>query len=118
MMATNADLAARSQAAVGLAIVLEKLAENSGTNRTTLLNRALTSCLDVLVGSNQRDGEEADLFWTKEAGLKAGHLAELLEQWPQAINVYRRLQGLIPAAAPKFENDIFRCTEHLSGVKR
>ncbi len=118
MASTNANIAARSQAAVGLAIVLEKLAENSGTNRTTLLNLALTNCLDVFVGSIRREGEESDLFWTKEAGLKAGHLAELLEAWPQAINVYRKLQALIPAAAAKFDNDILRCTLHLAGAKR
>jgi TolA-binding protein len=118
MLSTNANIAARSQAAVGLAFVLEKLAENSGTNRTALLNLALTNCLDVLVGSIRREGEESDLFWTKEAGLKAGHLAELLEAWPQAVNVYRKLQALIPAAASKFDNDILRCTQHLSGAKR
>jgi molybdenum cofactor cytidylyltransferase len=105
MVSTNANIAARSQAAVGLALVLEKLAENSGTNRTALLNLALTNCLDVLLGSIRREGEESDLFWTKEAGLKAGHLAELLEAWSQAINVYRKLQELIPAAASKFDND-------------
>ena len=118
MLSTNANITARSQAAVGLAMVLEKLAENSGTNRTALLNLALTNCLDVLVGSIRREGEEPDLFWTKEAGLKAGHLAELLEAWPQAVNVYRKLQGLIPAAAAKFDNDILRCTQHLAGAKR
>ena len=96
---------------------LENLAENSGTNRAVLLNLALTNCLDVFVGSIRREGEEPDLFWMKEAGLRAGHLAELLEKWPQAINVYRKLQELVPAAVAKFDNDILRCRQRLSGVK-
>jgi TolA-binding protein len=117
LVSTNAGIAARSQAAVGLALVLENLAENSGTNRAVLLNLALTNCLDVFVGSIRREGEEPDLFWMKEAGLRAGHLAELLEKWPQAINVYRKLQELVPAAVAKFDNDILRCRQRLSGVK-
>jgi len=117
ILSTNANVAARSQAKVGLAIALEKKADQSaGTNRTDLLNRALASCLDVFVGGNLRDGEEPALFWRKEAGLHAGRLAEKLQQWDQAKNVYTQLKDLVPALAPRLDNNIRRCEEHRAGA--
>ncbi len=117
ILATNADVAARSQARVGLAVVLEKQADQqaAGTNRTALLNLALANCLDVFVGSNLRDGEESALFWRKEAGVQAGRLAEKLQQWTQAKNVYVQLKGLVPALGPRLDASIRRCDEHRSG---
>jgi tetratricopeptide (TPR) repeat protein len=113
ILSTSADIAARSQAKVGLAIVMEKQAEQAaGTNRTALLNRALSSCLDVFVGTDLRDGEEPALFWRKEAGLEAGRLAEKLQEWDQARNVYGQLKWLVPALSPKLDNSIRRCDEH------
>ena len=113
--ATNADVAARSQARVGLAVTLEKQADQTtGTNRTALLSQALTNCLDVFTGSVLRDHEKPDLFWQKEAGLMAGHLAEQLQEWDQARNVYAELKALVPALASRFEASIRRCEEHRS----
>ena len=118
IVSTNADIAARSQAKVGLAIVMEKQADlSSGTNQIFLLNLALTNCLDVFTGSILRDGEKPDLFWRKEAGMVAGHLAEELQQWEQARNVYKQLKGLVPALSSKFDISIRRCEEHRSGDK-
>jgi len=116
ILSTNAVIAARCQAKVGLAIVLEMQADQAaGTNRTALLNAALTNCLEVLIGSVLRDGEELDLFWTKEAGLVAARLAEALQEWDQAKNVYTQLKGLVPALGPKLDASIRRCEEHRSG---
>jgi TolA-binding protein len=118
ILATNADVAARSQARVGLAIVLEKQADlAASTNRTALLNQALANCLDVFVGTNLRDGEESALFWRKEAGLQAGRLAEKLQQWNQAKNVYLQLKGLVPALGPRLDASIRRCEENRSSEK-
>ena len=118
IVSTNADIAARSQAKVGLAIVMEKQADlSSGTNQIFLLNLALTNCLDVFTGSILRDGEKPDLFWRKEAGMVAGHLAEELQQWEQARNVYKQLKGLVPSLSSKFDISIRRCEEHRSGDK-
>jgi tetratricopeptide (TPR) repeat protein len=116
ILSTNADIAARSQAKVGLAIALEKQAEQSaGTNRTALLNQALANCLDVFVGSNLRDGEAPALFWRKEAGLYAGRFAEKLQQWDQARKVYLQLKDMVPALSPKLDINIRRCEERRSG---
>ncbi len=117
IVSTNANVAARSQAKIGLAIALEKKAEQSaGINRTDLLNQALANCLDVFVGGNLHDGEEAALFWRKEAGLYAGRLAEKLQQWDQAKNVYIQLKDLVPALSPRLDNNIRRCEERRSGA--
>jgi TolA-binding protein len=117
ILATNAPVAARSQAKIGLAIALEKLADQtSATNRTAFLTLALNHCLEVLNGNSiLRDGERPDLFWQKEAGLQAGRLAESLQQWPQAIKIYEALAELIPGARARFENNILRCKARLSG---
>jgi len=79
---TNASVAARSQAQIGLGIVLEKMAAPaSGTNQTVLQQLALDNYLEVFetwTGKHLRDGETADPLWVKEAGLLALPLIEKL----------------------------------------
>src|SRR5262249_12849081 len=95
-----ADVRARSIAKVGLAITLEKLAEqdpDSGADRTALLVSARDQYLDVLNGSFLRPGEKSDPFWTKEAGLKVSRLlADVLKQRGQAIKALEQLQAKFP----------------------
>ncbi len=70
-----ADASLRSRAQIGFGLALEKMAaQASGTNQTALLHLALDNYLDVFdtwTGKNLRDGETADPFWVKEAGLRA-----------------------------------------------
>jgi TolA-binding protein len=93
----QADVAACSQAKVGQATVLGKWAEQkTGAERTALLKQALSSCLDVVYGAILRDtNEQLDPFWTKEAGMKAFDLAEELQAWSQAANIYQRLKNTV-----------------------
>jgi TolA-binding protein len=92
-----AKIAARSQAQIGWGIALEKKAAlMTGNDQTNSLQRVLNNYLDVLYGKNLRDGETSDAFWTKKAGLQAAALAETLGEWPQAVNIYRRLEELLP----------------------
>ena len=67
---------------VGYGLVLEKAAESvTGVDRTNLLQAALDKYLDVFdtnVGKNLRDGEVADPWWVKEAGLRALPLIQSL----------------------------------------
>ncbi len=117
LSATNAPLAARCQASVGLALILEKQAESAAaTNQVTLLTNALNRCLEVFDNSILRDGEKPDLFWRKEAGLKAASFAERLELWPQAVRINEELRELVPAARARFDKNIARCKTHLSSV--
>ena len=113
----RADATARSIAEVGLGVVLEKVAEQkSGEEQITVQKLALNHYLDVFYKKVLRDNEEADLFWTKKAGLEAGRLAESLQEWLPAINVYRQLQELLPQLRESFEKRIFKCQENTKRI--
>jgi TolA-binding protein len=93
-----ADARARSIAKVGLAITLEKLAQQSvDPDRTALFTAARDQYLDVLNGNVLRAGEPPDPFWTKEAGLKVSRLlGDVLKQRVQAIKALEQLQKTFP----------------------
>lgn len=110
-----ADAAARSQAQLGIGLVLEKrAAQATGPDQTALLQQALQDHLDVFYEKNLRDGEAADSFWVKKAGLEAASVAETLGEWPQAVNVYRRLEELLPQLHDLLEKKIDNAREHIT----
>jgi TolA-binding protein len=75
----SAEAAARSQAQLGIGMVYEKLAAlTNGVAQTALLQTALDNYLDVFFRNNLHDGETADPYWVKEAGLDALPLVEAL----------------------------------------
>lgn len=94
-----ADVTARSGAKIGLGLALEKLALQPGsTNTSALLALARDQCLDVFDNNNfLREREQADPFWTKEAGLEAVRLCEALKQPGQARRICERLQQQFPS---------------------
>jgi TolA-binding protein len=113
--APPASAGARSQAQMGIGLVLEKrAAQATGPDQTALLQQALQDYLDVLYGNNLRDGEAADPFWVKKAGLQAASVAETLGEWPQAVNVYRRLEELLPQLHDMLEKKIGNAREHIT----
>ena len=68
----QADVAARSEAKLGQAIVFEKWAEQkTGAARDTLLKQALSNCLDVVYGNILRENEELRSF-AHEGGRRQG----------------------------------------------
>ena len=77
-----ARISARSRAQIGFGIALGKKAElAAGEEQKQLFQLALGNYLDVFetwTGKNLRDGEVADLFWVKEAGLRALPLIQSL----------------------------------------
>jgi TolA-binding protein len=95
----QADVAARSEAKVGQAIVLAKWAEQkTGAEQTALLKRALSNCLDVVYGTKmilRDDNEKPDPRWTQRAGERGFYLAEALQSWSQAVNIYMRLTNSV-----------------------
>jgi TolA-binding protein len=100
-----ATISARSRAQIGFGIALEKKAAAAGGDQTTLLQLALNNYLDVFysrVGKNLRDGEEADPFWVKKAGLQALPLVESLgvDDPPTFFN---HLEGLFPELRDSLE---------------
>ncbi len=114
-----ANIAARSQAQMGIGLVLEKRAtQATGSDQTALLQQALQNYLDVLYGKNLRDSEAADPFWAKKAGLQAAGVAETLGEWPQAVNVYRRLETLLPSLRDMLEKKIGNAQEHIGAAQK
>lgn len=111
----GADLAARSQALVGLGLVAERLAElQPAGQQQPLLQRAMDYYLDVLYERHVRQGEQWDasgLFWLKRAGLDAARLAESLQAWPQAVRLYERLAALLPPLKPVLEKRLEKARE-------
>ncbi len=73
-----AHIAARSRAQIGFGIALEKKAAAAGGDQKMLLALALDNYLGVFYENNLRNDEQADAFWTKEAGLQALPLIETL----------------------------------------
>jgi TolA-binding protein len=100
-----ADVAARSQAEVGMAICLEKKAALAPTTaeRSALLTVALAHYLNVTEGGNLRDGENADLFWVERAASGGGQLAEQLRRWEVAERLYLRFKESVPQFRDKYE---------------
>lgn len=112
MNAPAAGPGARSEAQIGLALLLEDMARGEPTtNQPALLRAALSHCLDVLYLKNLREGESPDWFWVKKAGLEAARLAERLGDWPVAVSLYRRLQELLPPLRDSLERKIQRARE-------
>jgi len=110
----NADPAFRAQAKVGQARVLEIQAETlTGVEQTEKRKLALNLCLDVLYDeSDIRDGGKPNLlFWTQKAGLQAGHLAELMQDWRHARKAYERLRKLLPVLSASLDKKILSAQE-------
>jgi TolA-binding protein len=111
---SNAIPAARYQARIALATVAEKQAAlKTGDEQAALLSFALSNCLEVLNGSYEPEGERPDPHAVMEAGLRAGGLAEKMNLWTQAVNIYTNLAGLLPALRPTFEKRAQRAQEHI-----
>jgi TolA-binding protein len=109
-----ANISLRSQAQIGAGIVLEKKAAlASGDAQKGLLELALDNYVDVLHEDNLRDGETADLFWVKTAGLQAAALAETLGRWETAADIYGRLEILMPQLSGPLERKIAAANAHL-----
>jgi TolA-binding protein len=110
------DAKARSIAKLGLATILERQAQQNSASAGALQKAALNHCLDVFFGHENviREGEQADPFWTRRAGLEAARLAELQGEWVHAIRIYQRLQELLPVMRPRTEKGILRAQEQLA----
>jgi TolA-binding protein len=92
-----ADLAARSEAEVGLGKVLEQ----QGQPKLALAH------YEKVVYEN--DGREFDPGWVREAGLSAARIYLELGQGDKAQNIYKRLIGMIPA----LESTLQRRIDHI-----
>ncbi len=98
----GADAAARSNAKVGLGLVLEAMAAQQKTPEEQLRLFKLACaqyCAVVYDEDFLRDGERPDPFWTIKAGMQAATLLnDRLNDHPAAVNIYKRLRTLFPAS--------------------
>lgn len=116
----HASFATRSQARAALGAVAEsQAAQKTGGERTALLKQALGHYLDAFFYEKTlRDGEQPDWFWVRKAGLEAARVAESLEEWSQALNIYQGLQKLLPPLQGSLEKKIARAQEQLASPKK
>ena len=99
-----ADARCRSIAEVGLAKVLEKQAEQaSSAERTHLLSEAVRHYWNVVDGQVLGENEAADPLWLKEAAMAAARLAEELQRWDEAANLYQKLAKWAPPLRKTWE---------------
>jgi TolA-binding protein len=97
---------ARNQAELGLAMVLERMAETkTGAEREALLQAALDHLLNIVYGESV-EGEEPDPYYLKLAGKEAGRLAESMGNTNAAIELYKRLSRAAPALKSMWESRI------------
>ncbi len=101
---SSANISARSQAQIGFGLTLEKKAAQAlGDNQTKLRQLALDNYLDVFYETNLRDGEQADSFWLKKAGLQALDVMQALQEWPQMDKFFDRLEEKLPQLKDSLE---------------
>jgi TolA-binding protein len=113
----KADVAARSQAEMGLGLVLERQAAlKKPAERAATLRQALDRYLNVVYGKNLAEGERLDPVWLREAGLAAARLAEELKQWDVALKLYENLAAALPPLRPSMEKRIERTRELGAGA--
>jgi TolA-binding protein len=106
-----AGISARSQARVGIGIVLERLAR---TTDPELWRAAFESYYSVADPRHLRDGEKLDPYWFYNAGLAAARLAEEHQEWETAIRIYLRMIDALPALRPGLERKLEKAREQLS----
>lgn len=114
-----ADVSTRSQAELGIGIVLERQAQSKvAPEGTELLNAAREHYLNVFYGKNLRADEKPDPFWLNKAGLAAARLAEEQKQWDLAINIYSRLVSTTPALQTSLNRKIDKARDQLRVEKK
>ncbi|MCX7721715.1 MAG: tetratricopeptide repeat protein [Verrucomicrobiae bacterium] len=118
----RARASARSQAEVGLGLVLDKQAEFvPPEDQARMRQRALEHYLRVVYQQNLREGEQPDTFWIKEAGLRAVRLAEELQMWEQLAKdggICDYLGTVLPQNAQFFEARKARAKARMAALAR
>ena len=113
-----ANVAARSEAQVGIASVFERLAQpGTGDAEQRLLRQALSHLEEVVYQSNLSPDDHPNLFWVKKAGLEAWPLLERLRDWDHAEKLYLRLQELVPVSRATFQRKIDQAREKRAAEK-
>lgn len=111
----GATLAVRSQAQVGMGIVLEKKAAllTAIPDQTALLTLALQNYMAVFNGANRGDDDAAqDPIWTEKAGLAAADLLSRMGQWQQAATIYAKMSAKMPELKDMLARKLDAAAQH------
>jgi TolA-binding protein len=104
---------ARDEARFKLGATIEKQAAlKTGAEQTALLKRALNQYVDAFY-EGLHDTEKPSPFWTKKSGLQAAQLAEALQEWQTAYDIYKQLKDLLPVLAPVCEKKIAKISPYV-----
>lgn len=110
----TASVAVRSQAEIGIAQTVEKLAQTRPVSESTnLVERAFNHYYNIVSEKNLKPGERPDAFWFKEAGLAAAGLAERRGQWEIAAGIYERLLRELPPLREMLQSRLEKAQEQL-----
>lgn len=114
------NIAARSEAQVGLAGVYADVAQQAaGEEQQNLLRLAVRHLSAIVYRENVNgDAEVSDAFWVKRAGLDAGPLLEKLGDWKAAELLYARLQSLLPSQRATFQPKIEQLRERQKAAEK
>ena len=95
----QANIAARSQAEVGLGVVFERMAADPNrtpAEKAALLATALEHYASVLEQANLHPAEPPDTFWFVRAGQDAARLLEAQGKWEPVVKIYEDLIKAVP----------------------
>jgi TolA-binding protein len=105
---------ARNEARFKLGFTLEKQAAlKTGAEQIVLLKQALNQYVDAFY-EGLHDSESPSPFWTKKSGLAAAQLAESLQEWQSAYDIYKQLKDLLPVLAPVCEKKIAKISPYVA----
>jgi tetratricopeptide (TPR) repeat protein len=104
---------AKDEARFKLGVTMEKQAAlQTGAEQAELLKQALNQYVDAFYQGLRETGKPAP-FWTKKSGLAAAQLAESLQQWQSAYDIYKQLKELLPVLAPSCERKMAKISPHV-----
>ena len=95
---SEADIAYRSEAQVGVGLALEGKAREAkaAAERASLVREAQKAYLSVVTGGLLRTNEVSHVFWIAKAAAEGARLAKQEQWWDEAASLYLRLIEVAP----------------------
>src|SRR6185437_586506 len=104
---------ARSEARFKLGTTMENQAAlKTGDEQTELLKQALDQYVDTFF-KGLNDSSRPSPLWTKKSGMAAAQLAESLQKWQVAYNLYKQLKELLPVQATICQKKMDKLLPHV-----
>lgn len=102
---------AKNEARFAVGMVMERqAAQKSGAEQAACLKQAFDQYLDTFYRGLHEPGK-ASPYWSEKSGMKAGELAESLQEWQSAFCIYYQLKTLLPVLGPVCDKKMARASE-------